>query len=64
MIEVRISKSDIGERAFTESLVLARLREAGIPVRGTILFRGIASGTLDRSEDYETGDVIFRWQDT
>lgn len=63
-ITVRISAQDAvscaNEHAFTW-LLMKRLRDAGIPVLGSLHFRGVASGCLTRHEDPYTRNQVFTW---
>ena len=64
-IEVRFSPSEVikcsSEWQFLW-MCLGKLREAGIPIKGVFVFRGIKSGVLTRTNDYESGDIVFSWK--
>lgn len=47
------------EPRFEEAFMLSELRKAGIPVKGYLLYAGIESGTLTRTE--EIGSIVFTW---
>ena len=44
-----------------ESWIVGKLRAAGIPVIGVLLFRGLKKGTLTRTNDYETNNMVYTW---
>ena len=66
-IEVRISREDMCSASATSGTIFSRLKSAGVPVRGRhildLLIYTIDHGVLDRTEDFETGDLLFRWKD-
>jgi hypothetical protein len=67
MIEVRIhpeifAMMTLRSKFEWETFCMARLRRAGIPVLGTLLFRGVESGTLTKIQDFDTNDIVYRWQ--
>ncbi|AEY69534.1 hypothetical protein AH2_00024 [Burkholderia phage vB_BceS_AH2] len=41
--------------------VLAKLRNAGIPVEGNISIQRVEHGTLEIITDRAFGDVVYRW---
>jgi hypothetical protein len=41
--------------------VLAKLREAGIPVEGHISIQRVEHGTLEMITDRTFGDIVYRW---
>jgi len=43
--------------------VMAKLREAGVPVVGNISIIGVERGTLSITADRVFGDYIFSWVD-
>jgi hypothetical protein len=48
--------------AVWEGWIVGKLKEAGVPVKGTLLFRGIKSGTLRSFYDQnDFGTVIYEW---
>ena len=63
-IVVEISAEDlIDMHSFSyEATIIARLRTAGIPVIGTLLFQGVSSGTLMQEENIMNNSYIFRWK--
>jgi hypothetical protein len=60
-IEVRIDDIDMLEThlATMEPLILARLKEAGIPAKGTFFFEGLDSGTLYQL--HEAHQTVYVW---
>lgn len=60
-ITVEISKSIIEDSQSPESLTISILKEAGIPITGMLLFRGLESGTLIWNESFETGCMEYTW---
>lgn len=46
-----------------ETHILWRLKKAGIPAKGTLLFDGLERGELTKEECPYTKDVIFTWKD-
>jgi hypothetical protein len=43
-------------------IVLERLREAGVPVVGSVFLRGVSSGRLEMEcDDLASDDFIYRW---
>lgn len=62
-IEVTMSRKEIelGNEVLNNLLVMARLREAGIPVLGRISLQGVEHGTFEMIEDRTFGDVVYRW---
>lgn len=48
--------------AMWECWVVGKLKEAGIPIEGTFIYRGIKSGTLVHFEDMtDCGAFIYEW---
>jgi len=45
-----------------ESLIIQKLKEAGIPVNGVLLFQGVKSGILSQEENIMNRSYIFRWK--
>jgi hypothetical protein len=66
-IEVRFNVNDYPpdmpfNHPMWEMWVVGKLKEAGIPVDGTFLYRGIKSGTLSRMDDpMDFGGYVYRW---
>jgi len=60
-IEVRIPDSDLIEARAdtTETLILGRLKDAGIPAKGTFFFAGLESGTLHQFR--EANHTVYVW---
>jgi hypothetical protein len=47
-----------------EMWIVGKLKDAGIPIRGTILFRGLERGILTRTDDPEDfGQATYTWID-
>lgn len=65
-ITVRINVSEIVRYRtpeLWETFVMGKLREAGVPVKGVLLYGGIESGTLMRRDDPEDfGVTIYTWR--
>ena len=63
MIEVRIKRCDFLETPAIaiHAEVISRLKKAGIPVSGTLVFHGIDRGILIKHS--EIGEEVYRWQD-
>jgi hypothetical protein len=50
--------------AMWESWVVGKLKEAGVPVEGTLTFNGIKSGILSRFDNPEDfGKTIWKWRE-
>ena len=47
-----------------EATIIARLRTAGIPVIGNLLFQGVSNGTLAQEENIMNNSYLFRWKST
>lgn len=46
-----------------EAWCIHKLKSAGIPIKGTLVFRGLESGLLTRHEDFNRPHIIhFTWQ--
>jgi hypothetical protein len=61
-IEVKIRIEDypdgwVANPAMLEAWVVGKLKDAGVPVEGTLVFRGIKEGTLHRLDDPKDFDV-------
>lgn len=65
MIEVRISSLEIlkHDRYSFVPFLLAELRKVGIPIVGTSLFSGVSRGKISWFQDYQSNDIIFRWEE-
>lgn len=66
MIEVHVPLKELCARDYTitsEAFTLAKLRSAGVPVKGVLLFRGVEHGTLTWFYNPYTGDETYRWVD-
>lgn len=63
-IDVRVSAHEIVacHPSMLESLLVFKLRSAGIPVRGLLVFGGVSSGVLSWSDDPESNCRIYRWR--
>lgn len=63
-IEVRVSLREVMEqhRLTLESYLIAKCKEAGIPLVGLLAFRGVESGVVERIDDPASGDFVFRWR--
>ena len=49
---------------FLEGIILLKLREAKIPVKGIFKFGGVKKGKLEWWKDFEKpGIVIYEWSD-
>ena len=64
--EIRVEVSayeliDLPHDYLDEVYILARLREAGIPVLGTFSYRGVTSGTLYRYEHPDKPILQYLW---
>lgn len=48
--------------ALWECWLIGKLKEAGVPVKGKLTFRGIEGGTLSRFDDpSDFGATIYEW---
>jgi len=48
--------------AMWECWIVGKLKEAGVPVIGTLTLNGIKSGTLHRFDDpKDFGSVVYKW---
>ena len=45
-----------------EAVAIAKLKKAGIPIRGALVFGGVESGTLIKDEDFRTKRIIYTWR--
>ena len=67
IIRCRISASDYPlecslTQAMWECWIVGKLKEAGVPIIGILVFRGIKSGTLRRFNDpVDFGATIYEW---
>jgi hypothetical protein len=61
-IAVTIPRWDLvsGRRDMLESMIIGRLRDAGIPVKGVLIFRGVSEGTLYETMDFQ-GNMVYNW---
>lgn len=66
MIKVRISASKIVQLEHDihiANYVMKQLKEAGIPIVGTVLPR-VETGTLSQSiDEFDTGDWVYAWSE-
>lgn len=67
IINVRINPlkdypTDLGSNMY-ECWLIERLKSDGIPIIGTLTFKGIKYGTLISTNDLENGDIIYIWVD-
>lgn len=44
-----------------EWICLQKLREAGVPVKGVLFFRGVVRGELSSYHDKILDNLVFRW---
>lgn len=44
-----------------EGRVIQKLKNAGIPIKGILLYRGLESGTLHRLDDPTDGSLSYVW---
>jgi len=66
-IEVRFTKHEIEQIRCAEMFemeCLAKCKDAGIPVEGTLIFQGVKRGIITRFNDFETNDFVIQWRDT
>lgn len=67
MIEVKITYKEIlnlPPKNFSyrvHLLFLDRLKQAGMPIKGTVWYAGITSGMLETFDDKFNHCVIYRW---
>lgn len=63
-IDVRVSAQEIiaCHPSMLESLLVCKLRSAGIPVRGLLVFGGVASGVLSWIDDPESSARVYQWR--
>jgi hypothetical protein len=46
-----------------EMYLIAVLKDAGIPIKGSLKFRGCEHGTLTKDIDFDTMTTRFKWVD-
>jgi len=66
MIEVRINPHDVPldfTSAMIEMWCAAKLRDAGIPVSGFFIFKGVKSGKLLMFHDCQTNENVYQWKE-
>lgn len=50
--------------AVFETWCIGKLKAAGIPIKGVLIFRGLTHGVLTRDVSYEHPNIIrFKWSD-
>jgi len=49
--------------ACAPAIVLERLRNAGIPVKGHLVLLGVTRGTLIEMHEMPSGNLIYEWSD-
>jgi len=42
--------------------ILKKLKDAGIPIIGLLLFQGVSTGILMQEENFVNNSYIFRWK--
>lgn len=65
-IEVDISLLAVIEVAnsiLVEGVILKKLRNAGIPLKGILKFRGVTGGTLSESMSCDGTRLIYAWRE-
>jgi hypothetical protein len=63
VVEIMLEEvEDFSPYCMTQTMILGRLKKAGIPVRGILFFDGVESGTLEQEEDFQRNSYIFRWK--
>jgi len=45
-----------------QSMLINKLKDAGIPVEGVLIFNGVKTGKLIQEENLEKASYIFRWK--
>jgi len=64
-IIVEITHEDLVDMAYPAMVIpilIGKLKAAGIPVIGVLLFQGVKSGTLIQEDDFINCKYIFRWK--
>lgn len=65
-IEVRFSYEELCAMNFSYQVypyVINKLRIAGIPVQGLLIFNGVSRGTLTQIDDIENMEYVFIWRE-
>lgn len=65
MIECTISAAElqtVQHPLLIPAAIMEKLRAAGIPVEGILVFRGLGAGSLHWTENLD-GTILFRWYD-
>ena len=66
MIEVRVDDIELMELlspSLDEMYVISKLKDAGIPIKGTFLFKGLKNGRLTVMNDLINHGTIYKWSD-
>jgi len=64
-ITVRIPYDEIVDKTFSpgfDTYVIGKLKKAGIPVLGVLIFRGVIRGVYKYWQEFDTMDYIFKWK--
>ncbi len=48
---------------FLGQTIINKLKAAGIPIIGILLFQGVSSGTLIQERNFVNDSYIFRWKE-
>ena len=53
------------DSAIFESWCIGKLKAAGIPIKGVLVFKGLKSGTLTRHENFDRPHIMcFVWRNS
>lgn len=61
-VTMDLSKFDqVGNEVRWNIVLLAKLRQAGIPAKGRVTLQGVEHGTLAYTTDNTFGDAVYTW---
>lgn len=60
---VTVARSSYSSAQSLETWLIGKLKEAGMPVKGVLLFDGVERGVLDVWEQLDTQCRIYEWSD-
>lgn len=64
IVEIRAEDLITMHHFTTEGYIIKKLKDAGIPIIGILLFHGVSHGTLYQEENILNNSYIFRWKNS
>ena len=62
-IVVKITWIELFETPNIQMHILAKLHEAGIPIKGICLFQGVERGTLTEEMSFDERVLVYTWRE-